>query len=237
MSACYRSRTQQRNLDDSGRELTAWRHSARRKSNAPTRWRYSSQLAGISAGACGTLLAHLGATVLYVEGHNLPGEMGTPRHFALGKEPVDTSRRAQSVAAADIIITSSDIDEEQTEYPRAIHIIAAFGPRGPLAGKPYSDALIQALTGVADTNGQEDGGPAAGAPILEYEAAMVQPQPWPPCGFSGWRPQPVRRCLALWLRDQFLTDLSAGASRRENRFTKATGILSLSVEQLLGERW
>ncbi|MEC7202542.1 MAG: CoA transferase [Pseudomonadota bacterium] len=129
----------------------------------------------ISAGACGTLLAHLGATVLYVEGHNLPGEKWAHRAtFALGKEPVDTSRRAQSVAAADIIITSSDIDEEQTEYPRAIHIdLTAFGHTGPLAGKPYSDALIQALTGVADTNGQEDGGPfAAGAPILEYEAAI-----------------------------------------------------------------
>ncbi|MEC8369725.1 MAG: CoA transferase, partial [Pseudomonadota bacterium] len=129
----------------------------------------------ISAGACGTLLAHLGATVLYVEGQDLPGEKWTHRAtFALGKEPVDTSRREQSVAAADIIITSSDIDGEQTEYPQAIHIdLTAFGHTGPLAGKPYSDALIQALTGVADTNGQEGGGPfAAGAPILEYEAAI-----------------------------------------------------------------
>ncbi len=128
-----------------------------------------------AAGACGTLLAQLGATTLYVEGMGLPGDKWAHRAtFALGKEPVNLNRRQAAIDAADVIITSSDIDGDKSEYPNAIHIdLTAFGHSGPLAGKPYSDALIQALTGIADTNGQEGGGPfAAGAPILEYEAAI-----------------------------------------------------------------
>ena len=152
--------------------------------------------------------------------------------FALGKEPVDTSRREQSVAAADIIITSSDIDGEQTEYPQAIHIdLTAFGHTGPLAGKPYSDALIQALTGVADTNGQEGGGPfVAGAPILEYEAAIYGAA----AALAALR---VRR-LGGRTSPPMSRSLTAGSipcrpiCRRittgKSRFAKATGILSLS---------
>lgn len=128
-----------------------------------------------AVGACGTLLAQLGATVLYIEDNNLTGNKWDHRAtFVLGKEPIDIDQRQDAIDAADIIISSSDIDGDKTEYPDAIHIdLTAFGHTGPLAGKPYSDALIQALTGVADTNGQEGGGPfAAGAPIIEYEAAI-----------------------------------------------------------------
>ena len=43
-----------------------------------------------AAGACGTLLAQLGATTLYVEGMGLPGDKWAHRAtFALGKEPVN----------------------------------------------------------------------------------------------------------------------------------------------------
>lgn len=128
-----------------------------------------------AVGACGSLLAHLGATVLYVEAGGLPGDKWAHRStFALGKEPLAATERDDAIGAADIILTSSDIDGDTTRFENAIHIdITAFGHSGPMAGKPYSDALIQALTGVADTNGQEGGGPfAAGAPILEYEAAI-----------------------------------------------------------------
>ena len=128
-----------------------------------------------AVGACGSLLSQLGATVLYVEGDDLPGDKWAHRAtYALGKEPLPADRRQAAIEAADIILTSSDIDGDKTRYENAIHIdLTAFGHTGPLAGKPYSDALIQALTGVADTNGQEGGAPfAAGAPILEYEAAI-----------------------------------------------------------------
>lgn len=128
-----------------------------------------------AVGACGTLLSQLGATVLYVEGDDLPGDKWVHRAtYALGKEPVSTANRQAAIDAADIVLTSSDIDGDKTAYENAIHVdLTAFGQSGPLAGKPYSDALIQALTGVADNNGQEGGAPfAAGAPILEYEAAI-----------------------------------------------------------------
>ena len=100
-----------------------------------------------AAGACGTLLAQLGATTLYVEGMGLPGDKWAHRAtFALGKEPVNLSRRQAAIDAADVIITSSDIDGDRSEYPNAIHIdLTAFGHSGPLAGKPYSDALILSL--------------------------------------------------------------------------------------------
>ena len=128
-----------------------------------------------AVGACGSLLAHLGAKVLYVEADDLPGDKWAHRStFALGKEPLAADKRAAAINRADIILTSSDIDGDTTLFEESIHIdITAFGHSGPLAGKPYSDALVQALTGVADTNGQEGGRPfAAGAPILEYEAAI-----------------------------------------------------------------
>ena len=126
-------------------------------------------------GACGSLLAHLGATVLYVETEDLPGDKWAHRStFALGKEPIPATKRDAAIGRADVVLTSSDIDGDAARFENAIHIdITAFGHSGPMASKPYSDALIQALTGVADTNGQEGGGPfAAGAPILEYEAAI-----------------------------------------------------------------
>ena len=128
-----------------------------------------------AVGACGTLLSQLGATVLYVEGDDLPGDKWAHRAtYALGKEPISNEKRQAAIDAADIVLTSSDIDGDKAAYENTIHIdLTAFGLSGPLAGKSYSDALIQALTGIADTNGQEGGAPfAAGAPILEYEAAI-----------------------------------------------------------------
>lgn len=132
----------------------------------------------IGVGACGSLLAQMGATVLYVEADGISGDKwGHRGTFALGKEPIAANRRREAVTAADIVITSSDVDRDRTDWLTecgAIHIdITAFGKTGPMAGKPWSDALVQALTGVADTNGQEGGRPyAVGAPILEYEAAI-----------------------------------------------------------------
>ena len=132
----------------------------------------------ISVGAAGALLAQLGATVWFVERKEAAGGKWAHRdRFALGKEPLDGTAAQAAAEAADIVLTSSDIDDDDTDWldeAGAIHIdITAFGKTGPMAGKAYSDALIQALGGVTDTNGQEDGPPfAVGAPILEYEAAL-----------------------------------------------------------------
>lgn len=132
----------------------------------------------LAVGACGSLLAQMGAAVFYVEAASASGDKWDHRGtFALGKEPIDAGRRRDAIAAADVVLTSSDIDHDRTDWlaeAGAIHIdITAFGRTGPMAGKPWSDALVQALTGVADTNGQEGGPPyAVGAPILEYEAAI-----------------------------------------------------------------
>ncbi len=82
-----------------------------------------------AVGACGSLLAHLGAKVLYVEADDLPGDKWAHRStFALGKEPLPADKRAAAINRADIILTSSDIDGDTTLFEESIHIdITAFG--------------------------------------------------------------------------------------------------------------
>jgi len=53
-----------------------------------------------AVGACGSLLSQLGATVLYVEGDDLPGDKWAHRAtYALGKEPLPADRRQAAIEA------------------------------------------------------------------------------------------------------------------------------------------
>jgi crotonobetainyl-CoA:carnitine CoA-transferase CaiB-like acyl-CoA transferase len=140
--------------------------------------------ARIGAGICGSLLAQLGATVIVPEWP--AARDGKHRHRAqmiAGKMSVllhpddaaDADILRQLVARSDVLILSSDLDPVQRPgaWPgSALRIecdVTAFGQGGPMAGKPLSDAQIQALSGIADTTGMPDGPPVPiRLPIVEF---------------------------------------------------------------------
>jgi crotonobetainyl-CoA:carnitine CoA-transferase CaiB-like acyl-CoA transferase len=141
-----------------------------------------------ATGACGSLLAHLGAEVIFVD---LPH--AAPKHrkwtnrtaFAAGKHSihVEPSRwdrsavMAAGLAAAQLILTSSDADEivlpDEALKDKLVCDITAFGPRSA-PGSPFlSDMLLQALSGLADITGPADGPPViTTVPYLEFMAAI-----------------------------------------------------------------
>lgn len=138
----------------------------------------------IGAGVCGSLLAQLGATVIVPE---WPGtDVGKHRHrsqmiagkksigFTRGNAP-DRALLDSLVARSDVLITSSDFDpgSRPGAWPKAATRvecdITAFGEGGALAGEPFSDAQIQALSGILDTTGMPDGPPTPiRLPIVEF---------------------------------------------------------------------
>lgn len=141
----------------------------------------------VAAGVCGSLLAQLGATVVYIDGQ--PSSIGKKDEhrdqFAAGKlsfapdlsqqEDCDLLRRLLS--ASDAIVASSDVDARAIAgiagpLPgRILCDITAFGRTGPLAGQPYSETLVQALSGIADTTGMPNGLPVPIAvPVVDYLA-------------------------------------------------------------------
>ncbi|MCM2391877.1 CaiB/BaiF CoA transferase family protein [Streptomyces albipurpureus] len=106
---------------------------------------------------------------------------------------------AELMRTADVVLRSSDLDgetgrecydephrhggEEDADVSTATRPghsarqiscdITAFGHNGPLAGVGGSEALVEAVTGVAETTGRRDGPPVLlGVPLLEMEAAV-----------------------------------------------------------------
>lgn len=150
--------------------------------------------ARIAAGACGSLLAQLGARVLLIEPRDgaATGKWAQRAVFAAGKtslalDPADPADRAllrRVVAAADVVLTSGDVADPLAaavadlvaaeDAGRQVRCdLTAFGSSGPMAGKPYPDALVQALTGLMETSGFADGPPQGmPAPILEFSAGI-----------------------------------------------------------------
>ena len=138
----------------------------------------------IGAGVCGSLLAQLGAIVIVPEWSN--ATEGKHRHRAqmvAGKKSIglrrgDTSDDAlliRLIERSDVLITSSDLDPacRPGSWPKAETRvecdITAFGESGVLAGEPFSDAQIQALSGIIDTTGMPDGPPTPiRLPIVEF---------------------------------------------------------------------
>lgn len=62
--------------------------------------------------------------------------------------------------------------------PRLIYCsVTGFGPSGPMADRPATDPLIQAMSGVLSVTGTEAEGPAlVGVPIADYTGAMLAMQ-------------------------------------------------------------
>jgi crotonobetainyl-CoA:carnitine CoA-transferase CaiB-like acyl-CoA transferase len=171
----------------------------------------------LAARACGSLLAQLGATVLLLESLDAPRPApGWRAPFAFGKhgigwrrgDPADDARVESILARADIVLTCDDVD---ARIPAAIAArvaacpvrcsITATGTRGPLAGRPLADGLIQALTGVMDTTGLVDGPPVeVGVPIVELSsgiyAAAGAVSAW-----RTWRLQGIAQSVEIALYD------------------------------------
>ncbi len=124
----------------------------------------------VELAVCAGLLASLGAKVHVVE--------GTPRHPArhrVGKHRVHPREADDLALRADVILASPDLCRFPVEAPeRAIRCdITAYGDSGPLAGRPDSEALVQARAGIADTTGRADGPPClTGAPFVGMETAL-----------------------------------------------------------------
>ena len=144
--------------------------------------------ARFGASVAGSLMAQLGATVVFVEAAH-SGDFAQPKwqarnQFAAGKQSlrVDVSSRedqallASLAAGSDVILTSSDVDalafggEPLAQMPAAAVVcdLTAFGASGPMKGLPATDAQIQALTGIMDATG------VAGAPPRLLPLPLVE---------------------------------------------------------------
>jgi crotonobetainyl-CoA:carnitine CoA-transferase CaiB-like acyl-CoA transferase len=115
----------------------------------------------IAVSACGSVLLALGARVSCVAPDDKQARP-LPSQQTEGKQRLhDGDRVREAWARADIVIASSDLTP--LTLPRSDAQIAcditAYGTSGPLAGVPHSDALVQAMSGLADTTGEPDGPP------------------------------------------------------------------------------
>ncbi|MCV3242681.1 CaiB/BaiF CoA transferase family protein [Mesorhizobium sp. ZC-5] len=139
------------------------------------------------ASLCGSLLAQLGATVIFVELPNADSGSGKARHrsqLAAGKlslllrdDAHDRRLLEAALLRSDIVLTSSDADPSplHVEPPSApgnvVCDLTAFGASGPMSGQPFSELQIQALSGIMDTTGFPDGPPIPNAvPIADVLA-------------------------------------------------------------------
>jgi len=143
----------------------------------------------IAVGACGGLLAQLGATVVVIEPPN-PSAQGKWRNRAVmlaGKESVviapgdaaDASLQRELLARADVVLLSTDDGATDVAWdaPRPasqiVCDVTAFGHEGPLAGRGGDEPIVAALSAVVETTGPADGPPAViGAPVLEMSTAV-----------------------------------------------------------------
>jgi crotonobetainyl-CoA:carnitine CoA-transferase CaiB-like acyl-CoA transferase len=137
----------------------------------------------IASGACGSLLADLGADVVVIEpAHHTDWGKWSDRTSAVrGKRTITASPDNRALIRnllneADVIITCSD--EEPDHSPASsenavVCDITAFGSFGPLSGKTTSEPLLQAISGAAWITGQRERSPVlASVPALDMEAGV-----------------------------------------------------------------
>ena len=152
--------------------------------------------ARMGASAAGSLLAQLGATVVFVEALR-PGDFGQPKwacreQYAAGKlslavdlrDATESALLKTLAAGCDVLLLSSDADPaayggspwSDTPSGPVVCDITAFGSSGPLStlsGSAATDAQVQALTGVMECTGTSDGPPRAVAlPLIEQLAGI-----------------------------------------------------------------
>lgn len=136
-----------------------------------------------AAGVCGSLLSHLGATVTVVEPKAAsrsrdacrPQLVAGKLSFAFDNDSAsDRELVSRLIARSDVVLTSSDVDIPQLQVPTAhpdniVCDLTAFGSTGPCAGLPFSEAQLQALSGMMDTTGPGNGPPVSiGVPLIGY---------------------------------------------------------------------
>jgi CoA-transferase family III len=140
----------------------------------------------IAVGACGSLLAQLGAEVALVEPRQSRAthKWRSRALVAAGKRSLtveadsaaDAERLNQLLHSADIVLLSGDVTitpEREWRHDQIVCDITAFGDSGPLSGLAYSDAMVQAVSGILDTTGNPAAPPApVGFPILEFCAGI-----------------------------------------------------------------
>ncbi len=167
--------------------VDAGKHTATRRLAAPLEGVFVVEYGErLGTTVCGSLLAQLGAEVALIERARAAADHASASRAcnALGKRsvviqagaPADEELLAQLMHAADIVLMSSDVSPAPG-YARLAHQIVcdvtAFGATGPLAGMPLADALVQALSGLADTTGDPDGPPTLiGLPFCEISAGI-----------------------------------------------------------------
>tara|TARA_R110002020_G_scaffold57596_6_gene158510 strand:- start:8239 stop:10362 length:2124 start_codon:yes stop_codon:yes gene_type:complete len=131
-------------------------------------------------GVCCSFLAQLGADVYFLEGEETAHTIGKWPHrdiLSAGKRRVDilTARDETRSAAsvADIIVVSSDVDGKvrrelsQSAGPGTIVAdVNAFGTKGPFGNLPYSDAMVQAVSGMMDVTGMPGCPPSVSTLLL-----------------------------------------------------------------------
>ncbi|MES9541469.1 CoA transferase [Actinomadura sp. NPDC000600] len=144
----------------------------------------------VAVAACGGMLAQLGADVVLTESPR-PSAQHKWRDRAVtatGKRSMTIDRRSPEdrallgsvLAVADVVLLSTDVGDDDLALWEAarperqiICDTTAFGHDGPLAGRAGSEAMVQAISGIAETTGRPDGPPVlAGAPLLELESAV-----------------------------------------------------------------
>lgn len=148
----------------------------------------------IAVSACGRLLADLGATVFVVEGTDPVGEgrgkwrdranAMAARHGIVcdRTDRDDLAALGALVKACDVVLMSSDVDDELANTPLVAEALAAcpivcditaFGQSGPWAGRPAAEVEIQALGGLLETTGLADGDAVPiSVPIVETSAGL-----------------------------------------------------------------
>ena len=152
--------------------------------------------ARVGASVAGSLLAQLGATVVFVEAGR-SGDFSQPKwlfreQYAAGKLSLaadlgDASHSellTRLAQGADVLLLSSDADAGAyggtpwSEVPSGPVVcdVTAFGTSGPLSNRPgaaATDAQIQAMTGIMECTGTSDGPPRVVAlPLVEQLAGI-----------------------------------------------------------------
>lgn len=144
----------------------------------------------LAVGACGSLLAQLGAGVVAIE---MPRPTGVDKDanralIVAGKRSVaidndsaqDRDFLRNIVACADVILLSSDDGSGHAalwdQHDLTSHVVVdvtAFGHGSPFEGRGLAEPLLQAELGLVDTTGRIDGEPVPiGVPVIEMAGAV-----------------------------------------------------------------
>lgn len=149
----------------------------------------------IAAGACGRLLADLGATVYVIEPRvpqapavkhgkwvDRVSAVAGKKSILVDREDIDDINVVEQLLKnSDVVIRSSDLDEDT--WPESwkqlisncpiVCDITAFGSSGPLSGRFSDEVELQHLTGIVHTTGLPSGEPLPiGLPVLEMSGAL-----------------------------------------------------------------